>query len=248
MNLRRSQHFEQLPPTWDHWLETFRLLIRYGASTDEIVRGRTLAGLNIARPGETSKVLPFLQLLAGRESLAQESLVDHPRWPVLRNAVQAGTDTVDALKLLQACGMSMTRVLYDGKTVLHLVAHLCQNDQPLSYLLTTASTAEINRQDCWGWTPLHYALLARTSAEGPSPYSMAVMLIHSGADPTIKGQMNPGSPYHFHSEHFTALELLEYARYSRFELAIDTLNDHGIDIRSSADTVTFYDAEEYVIR
>ncbi|OCK95014.1 ankyrin [Cenococcum geophilum 1.58] len=245
MNPRRSQHFEQLPPTWDYWLDTLRLLIRYGASTNEIVRGRSLAGLNIARHDESSEVLPFLRLLAVEDSIDHNSTADDPSWPVVKNAVKSGTDAVDALKLLQACGVSITRVLADGRTVLHLAAHHCQDDETLSYLLATGCAADINRQDQWGWTPLHYAVLARTSADGPRPYSKAIMLIRNGADPSIKGRMNPGSSYQYYSEEFTGLELLEYVRYTRFELFMNVLNSSGIEIGSSANTDAFYDAEEY---
>lgn len=245
MNLRRSQDFKQLPPTWDRWLDVLRLLIRYGSSTHEIVRGRSLAGLNVARHDTSSKVLPFLRILAVENALDYDSITDDPTWSVIKNAVKSGTDTVDTLKLLRACGVNITRVLADGRTVLHLTAHHCQEDDALSYLLETGCATDIDRQDQWGWTPLHYAVLALTSAEGPRPYSTAAMLIRDGADLNIKGRKNPGSSYEFHSEEFTGPELLKHVRYKRFELLLDVLDAAGVEIGSVRHTDAFYDAEEY---
>ncbi|KAH5605777.1 hypothetical protein HBI20_070000 [Parastagonospora nodorum] len=108
-------------------------------------------------------VLPFLRVLAVENALDYDSIANDPTWSVIKNAVKSGKDTVDALKLLRACGVNITRVLADGRTVLHLAAHHCQEDDALSYLLETGCAKDIDRQDQWGWTPLHYAVLARLS-------------------------------------------------------------------------------------
>ena len=64
MNPTAPLPFEQLPPTRDRWLDTFRLLIKHGASASEIVRGRNLTGLNVEKDDRPSKTLDFLRILA----------------------------------------------------------------------------------------------------------------------------------------------------------------------------------------
>ncbi|KAL8711276.1 MAG: hypothetical protein Q9225_007138 [Loekoesia sp. 1 TL-2023] len=248
MDLHRSRYFEQLPPTWDQWLDVLRLLIDSGASVHEIVRDRNLAGLNIAAPADISKVLPFLRLLAAEDALDLDVAAEFDQWPVLKNVFEAGKDSVDALKLVTGCGLSLTKVLIDGQTVLHLAAQYCSDSEVLTHLLTTPCVADINRQDRWGWTPLHYTVMSRHSAEGPTPYANAVLFLQRGADSTIRGRAHPGSPYQSSSDDFTCFELLEHNRYTRFELLVDTLKNAGIEITGVTDaTNEFYDVGEYPI-
>lgn len=245
MDLQRSRHYEQFPPTWNRWLEVLRVLIKYGASTNEIVRGRSLAGLNIAQPHDTSQILPYLCLLAAEDALDLDPEVEGVRWPVLKNVLSAGTDAVAALDLVKASGLPLMNVLEDGRTALHLGAFYCSDDKAIACLLTSECGTYINRQDHWGWTPLHYAIMDPKSAEGQNPYSKAVRLLQYGADASIKGKMNPGSPYRMPVAEFTAFDLLEYVRYPRFELLTTALIDAGINIGRTHVVEDFYDAQEY---
>ena len=248
MELYESSFFEQLPPTWDQWLDVLRLLIGSGASVHEIVRNRTLAGLNIATPADTSQVLPFLRLLAAEDALDLDIATEFDRWPVFKNIFEAGKDSIDTLKLATSCGLSWTTIFIDGQTVLHLAAQYCSDSEALTHLLTTPCVADINRQDRWGWTPLHYTVMLRNSAEGPTPYANAVLFLQYGADPNIRGRANPGSPYQCPSDDFTCFELLEHNRHTRFELLVEILTSARIEITGVADVMNqFYDVDEYPV-
>lgn len=120
--------------------------------------------------------------------------------------------------------------MFGGQTVLHIVAQSCSGSQALSYLLPMFCVEDINTQDRWGWTPLHYTVTSPTSAEGPTPYANAVLLIQSGADPSIRGRANPGNVYRYPADEFTCFELLEHNRCARLELLVNTLKDTGIHV------------------
>lgn len=167
-------------------------LLHSGASAHGIVRERTLARLNIAGPAGTSNILPFLQLLAAEDAIDLNIEIELHQWPVLKNVVEAGKDSVNALKLVTACGLSLTKFLVDGQTVLHLAAQYCLDSEALTHLLATSCVAEINRQDQWGWTPLHYAVMSRDSAKGPTPYAKCCFASSKGGRSKHPRSSKPG--------------------------------------------------------
>ena len=122
MDFRKNEYFDQLPPTWELWLDTFRLLIKHGAFLHESVRGRHIASLNIVRDDRPSKALEYLGLLAAEDVLRSDVVSGHECWPGLQNALRSGSDAVDALKLLHSSGVDLSKVMDDGRTALHVAA------------------------------------------------------------------------------------------------------------------------------
>ncbi|KIW22586.1 uncharacterized protein PV07_10869 [Cladophialophora immunda] len=187
MDLQRNKYFEQPPPTWGLWLETVRMLIKDGASVSDVVRGRTLASLNVTEANESCTTLEYLQLPAAEDSIQLDTMVGHECWSALQNALQSNAHTVGYLQMLKSTRVDLTKVMDDGRTALHLASDWCVDSEPHQYLCTTDCRRFINSQDHWGWTPLHHALIARNSAESHAPYSKAIMLIQNGAMMNIEG-------------------------------------------------------------
>lgn len=247
MNPRAHEYFEQLPPTWDLWLDTFRLLVEHGASLHETVRGRHVANLNIVRNDQPPKTLEYLRLLAAKDYLQLDTVIGHECWSALQNALRSRSDAVDALKTLSSAGVDLFKVVDDGRTALHLAAQWCLDSEPLDYLYSVGCRNLINKQDRWGWTALHYAVIARNSALSSAPFSKVVSLLREKADVNIKGGRNPYNHYDQPGDLFTPFQLLSFARPSRFELLMQVLQGQGYAVKSRIASEIFYDTQEEML-
>ena len=231
MDPRAYPPLEQLPPLWEHWLKTFRLLTNYGASVFDTVRDRNLAGLNVERDSLPGRTLEYLRLLSALDSPQLDITLGRECWSALHSAFRCKSDTLDALKLLQSCGVSLSKILEDGRTSLHFAAEMCTGSKTLEFLFANGCKAYLNRQDQWGWTPLHYAAVSRRSAECLlPPYENVVMFLREGADYTLQGMSNAAFIYDQPAEAFTAFELLRHIRPARFLLLEQVLKEAGIEI------------------
>ena len=243
MDPSEDHHFEQLPPTWDLWLDVFRLLVQYRACTHETVRGRHIAGLNIVREDRPPKTLAYLGILAAEDVLRMDVIAGHQCWSALQNALRSGSDAVDALSLLYSAGVNLSKVMDDGRTSLHLAAEWCANDKPLEYLCSIGCKEHINKQDRWGWTPLHYATISRNSAVSSQPFSKVVSLARNGGNMYLRGEWNPLNHYDQPHGEFTPGELLSFARPSRFDMLRDVLRASNIDIDQRRDESTVHNPQ-----
>ncbi|OQV02318.1 Ankyrin repeat-containing protein [Cladophialophora immunda] len=246
MDLQRNKYFEQPPPTWGLWLETVRMLIKDGASVSDVVRGRTLASLNVTEANESCTTLEYLQLPAAEDSIQLDTMVGHECWSALQNALQSNAHTVGYLQMLKSTRVDLTKVMDDGRTALHLASDWCVDSEPHQYLCTTDCRRFINSQDHWGWTPLHHALIARNSAESHAPYSKAIMLIQNGAMMNIEGGNNPRNHYPQPQGKFTALQLLRFARPFRCDMFLDSCASANIRIDPEMAEDRFHDCDEYL--
>lgn len=230
MNPAAHPCLEQIPPRWDRWLDVFRLLIKHKALVSEIVRGRNLAGLNIERDGSPSQTLELLRILAAEDSPQLDVALGRQCWQALHNALRCKNDALDAIKLLHSAGVCLSKIMQDGRTALHVASELCTTTDIMEFLLATGCDEYIDRRDQWGWTPLHYAVVGRRSAEGISPYSNAVILLRKGVDPALKGLPNDEYIYDQPTEPFTAFELLRHVRPERFRLLEEVLRNTNLDV------------------
>lgn len=223
---------EQLPPTWDRWLDIFRLLIKHEASASETVRGRNLAGLNVEKDGQPSKTLEFLRILAIEDPMQFNVVSGFQFWSALHNALRCRAEAVDALALLHASGVNLSKIKDDGRTALHLATMTHTSYGTLEYLYADRCSDYINRRDQWGWTSLHYAVVSRSSSEGAAPHSNTVALLRKGADPMIKASSNSMYIYEQPTGAFTAFEILRHVRPARFQLLVEVLQHAGIAIEA----------------
>ena len=246
MNPRAYSYFEQLPPTWDRWFDALRLLIKHGAEVHETVNGRNLASLNIERDGLPSKTLDFLRLLAAEDALQLDVMSGCDGWPALHTALVCDSTAVDALKVLSSSGIQLSKVMDNGKSALHVSARLSASCDALEYLCAVGCSGYINRQDQWGWTPLHYAVASRNSAEvtiSHTPYAKVLMLLQKGANPTIRSSQNAMKIYGPLLGSFTAYEFLRQVRPARFKMLVEVLRHAGIKIGDEEEEDVFYEFE-----
>ncbi|KAI1131071.1 ankyrin repeat-containing domain protein [Nemania abortiva] len=242
MQPRQTQHFVQLPSSWNFWFECFQLLVSHGASVHEVVRGKTLGTLNLMsrrrEPPPYDYILDYINVLRS-EHYADFDLYDQNGWSIFVSAFRSPSHGLQAIQSLVDSGADVSRILDDGRTYLALAAELSTDVKVLKYLYDHGCALHLNRQDKWGWTPLHYCVNAgRGRWHGPGSY-MIKFLLDMGADLEIKAGQNDRLPMpDFNSDYFTPMELADHVERIRPTGVAALLRSH---IREED---VFYDAME----
>lgn len=211
MDLRRSKVFKQLPPTWTSWLEIIRLLAEHQASLDDTIHGRSLASLNVTRT-KSSTTLEFIRLLAAKDCLESEDFTGAQCWSAMQNALRAENHALEALKVLHSAGVDLSKCAEDGRTALHMAGEWSTDPKVVEYLCSTGCLQHIDKQDRWGWTPLHYCVSAHEDEEKDASFARAQVLLSLGANASICGDINFTTSHDHPEEKFTPLELCNHQR------------------------------------
>lgn len=246
---RRNNYYSQLPPTWRNRIAALRLLTSYGASVHEIARDRAISTLNVCRntphhqPEED--IFDFFAILHG-ESYCDFNSIDKQGWCALLSAIRSNRNPVKALKFLKSVGVDFKRIMHNGRTVLHWAAEMAHDVAVMDMVFSEVGPEYLNRQDRWGWTPLHYAVVAeyhrrqRVSID-EQQFAKAKFLLGKGADESVKANCQELLyGYRMLSDKFTPLELSKALKSDVYEGFINVLKAAG----QSVDTVT--DEEEDV--
>jgi ankyrin repeat protein len=226
MSSDKERFFPQLPPQWAPWLKAFELLAKHGASVHEINRGKTLSMLNINDPSGDGQAVDYFRILLSEGYIYWET-ADKAAWSAVFTAIRTRTFSLQALKLLVKNGVNISRIFDDGRSPLHLAAELAEDVEVLEYLCTQGCLDDLDRQDEWGWTPLHFAIIAAHLRRGPDVFGKARFLLSKGADFKIKGRVRrifyPGK---MPSEEFTPVEMcraLDVSLYKKFVSEAETV-------------------------
>ena len=211
---RHNKHFLQLPPNWSSWLATFKLLVEHGASVHEEVYDRTLSTLNLryAGPGIDigyiePKTVDFFRILHS-QCYFDFDRTSQGIWCASLAAIRSTTDSVEALQFLARVGADLTRISERGATTLHWAAEMACDVQTLEYLCSTPAIEHLDRQDLYGWTPLHYAVASGRFGYREVAFGKIQYLLQKGADLCIRAREHPIFYVDsLDSEEFTALEL-----------------------------------------
>lgn len=216
MRPRRNKMFPQLPSSWLSCMAAFRLLVKYGASVHEVVWGRSLTSLNFCtkRQGvmfQGPDLIEFFGILHS-ECYADFNAPDEGGWSALANAISRSPNT-DAIRFLSKVGVDFTRIASNGRSSLHWAAEMAEDPAILEFICLATGKELINRQDPWGWTPLHYAVVSAYLGYHSGSFEKIRVLLSHGSDPEIKA----GSQPLFFTERlqkdlFTAYELSEVLR------------------------------------
>jgi len=242
MNPRRNRHFSQLPPTWDFWVDVLQLLVDYGASIHETIQSRPLGTFHVVRRNHGAKALQFLRLLIDQNYL-DFGVVHGPQcWSALQTALRSEDQAVNGLKLLHSLGVDLMKVLEDGRSSLHLAAEWSSRSEVLEYLCQVECLDHINRQDKWGWTPLHYCVLSEFLGSCSTPFTKIGALLRNGADPEIKAYQMPFPFGKKLPATFTSLELSMHLQPSVSNSFIKVLKDAGVTVAPEMDEDPFQDA------
>jgi hypothetical protein len=139
---------EQFPPTWDRWLDVFRLLVKHGAHVFETVRERNLAELNVERNNRPSRTSEYLRILVANDSPQLEVALGRRCWSALNNALHCKSDVIDALKLLRGSGVNLSKfwTMAERPSISHVsqIPALEPWTTSAQVVATTTSTGEIN--------------------------------------------------------------------------------------------------------
>ena len=187
MNPRRNAIFPQLPPP-ETFVSLLRLLIQHGASVHEVFHGRLLTTLNIQRSDYKCQTLEFFRLVIA-ENYVDFDAIDDQGWCALLSAIRTKGNVIEALKLLVDTGVSISRVMVDGRSALHLASEMADDVKVLEYLYSCGIN-EVNRQDKWGFTPLHYSVFGGVQHDPRITSEKITFLLKNGANAEKRGMNN----------------------------------------------------------
>jgi Ankyrin repeats (3 copies) len=160
--------------------------------------------------------------------------------------VRVERGAIEGLKMLANYGVDLCIIMHDGRTLLHMAAELAIEPGVISFLIDSGCRQYIDKQDHWGWTPLHYAIIAEFYGRYPYPFEKMASLLIEGARTDLKGWHMPYvSPTRI-PDTFTAIELSANLKPSILNEFIQVLRKNGRDIPPEFDERPFEDAMEHV--
>ena len=227
------------------------MLIQSGASIHEVVGNKTISTLNLHRDDYDPQAFPsFIRLLL-LEGYHDFSLVDTLGFSAVSNSIRSRGCAIEAIDLLASGGVDFTKVFPDGRTVLHIAAEMSINKEVLEHLYTKYNVTDVNKQDRWGLSPLHYAIFSSSNRLTTSTCRKARFLLEKGADPTIRGHVKSLSPQLHSHDLVTTCEYsaaLGPKVYEKFLKDLRVTGNLGMAMEEGDDEdEQFHDAQEHLI-
>ncbi|KAI1736088.1 ankyrin repeat-containing domain protein [Xylaria scruposa] len=212
MNAPGKSHFLQLAPRWNSWFECLRLLVLHNASIHEVVHGKTLGMLSVfsryrstAMNDHTINYINFLR----SEDYVDFDTIDRQGWSTLGLALQSPSQGLRAIQILNGLGVNISRILDDGRSYLSIALEATKDISILQYLYDNGCAQHLNRQDKWGWTPLHYCVFAESGGNCNTGLPKLRFLLEKGADTETRANHHHLIPIPGLSE-FTPIELADH--------------------------------------
>lgn len=230
----RNKYYSQLPPKWRDRIAGLRLLTSHNASVHEIVRDKTISTLNICSTdyGMGERIVEFFSILQ-EENYCDFNLVDKQGWCALLTAIRTNEHSIKALSFLKRIGVDFSRIMDNGRTALHWAAEMAIDVATLENVFSVIGSTYLNQQDRWGWTPLHYAIVAEYHRRmrvsiNDQRFAKATFLLERGADENIKANRQELLyGYQMPSDEFTPLELSKALRSDIYRDFIEVLKAAG---------------------
>jgi hypothetical protein len=208
---RITPRFVQLAPNTTIWLEMLQLLVQYEASVHEVMADKTMTTLSYTRESyDPETIVRYFQLLLA-ESYVDFNLFDNDmgQCSALWNAIRSCEFSASAIDILAQNGVQLNKVFPNGRNALHMAAEMGFDAEALMHLYSNHGIKELNRQDQWGWTPLHYAVAS--SSYQHRNCAKVRFLLKNGADPHLKGANTFRRDYHPSEIYSEPISPLEYA-------------------------------------
>ncbi|KAI0137122.1 ankyrin repeat-containing domain protein [Xylariales sp. AK1849] len=226
MRPRPDASLIQYPPRWDSWIEALRVLVNCHASVHEVVHNKSMGMLNIHYRPECDRTMDYFCLL-DEQSYMDFAAVDSGGWSALVSAIRSRDQGLRAVKFLKKANVNFEKIMNDGRSYLHLAAEMAQDVSILEYIYLNGCQQHINRQDCWGWTPLHYSIMSQSATRfGSRGMDNTRYLLAAGADPLILGKESPFVPYELIGSYaFTASELAKAVRPKLFNALVNAIQN-----------------------
>ncbi|TRX91560.1 hypothetical protein FHL15_007565 [Xylaria flabelliformis] len=204
--------FLQLAPKWESWFECLRLLVLHNASIHEVVHGKTLGMLSVfsryrstAMNDHTINYINFLR----SEDYVDFDTTDRQGWSTLGLALQSPSQGLRAIQILKGLGVNISRILDDGRSYLSIAIEATKDISILQYLYDNGCAQHLNRQDKWGWTPLHYCVFAESGAKCNTGLPKLHFLLEKGANTETRAGYHNLIPIPGLSD-FTPIELADH--------------------------------------
>ncbi|KAI0445939.1 ankyrin repeat-containing domain protein [Xylaria telfairii] len=205
-------HFLQLSPKWNSWFECLRLLVVHNASIHEVVHGKTIGMLsvfsryrNAATDDHTLDYINFLR----SEDYVDFDTIDRQGWSALGLALQSPSQGLRAIHTLEGLGVNISRILDDGRSYLSIALEATNDISILHHLYDNGCALHLNRQDKWGWTPLHYCVFAESGANCDAKLPKLRFLLEKGANTETRAGHHLLIPIPGLSD-FTPIELADH--------------------------------------
>lgn len=196
-NSRGNEFVRQLPPKRSLWLDAFRLMVEKDASVHEVNHNKSLVHLNISHesPGQNPdytepNALDFFHIL--HDHCFMDFKAPGPDlWSPVLTAIRRKTKSTETRRFLAKIGVDLSRIATSGHSSLHWAAEMAYEMECVEYLCQLTASENVNRQDLWGWTPLHYAVASGRYGFRNLAMDKIKRFLHHGADPNVKGRRHP---------------------------------------------------------
>jgi Ankyrin repeats (3 copies) len=244
MNPRQYKILQQLPPRNPMWMEIIRLLVEYNASVHDVVNGRSLTTLNLIWHQNRNRTLEFFTLL--QDQYYVDFGAGHiGSWTAFTSAFRSVGSSSECLKFLdKKAGLDFSSIGADGRSLLHLGAEIAHEPEAIEYLCNVCPLDYINRQDDFGWTALHYAILFESLHKPRESLAKVKLLLRRGADPYTKTTQLPWfcAGIGTDVDQLTAFELCETLPSDQYEHFLEIVKECGHEISEEAEMNIFHEA------
>lgn len=142
--------------------------------------------LNTTNYGYAAKTNASFFRLLHSECYADFDLIDNSGWSALLNAIRTRNGAIEALNVLRSVGVNMSKEFPDGRTALHLAAEMADGFEVLEHIYYSCGLRDVNRQDKWGLTPLHYSVFSPSNRYKPGCRKVR-FLLQRGSNPELRG-------------------------------------------------------------
>lgn len=244
------KYFAQYPPQSPVWLEILSLLLQYGASIHESVYGRTVTMENFNDSRNTTwSRLRFLQLLRD-QYYVDFDMIDQHGYSALHLAITAGDESEACINFLTQNGVDVKVLWPDGRSALHIAANEAYSVRTLRCLVEKYGVTDVNRQDQWAWTPLHYAIDSPTNRRKDGSCEKARYLLTKGASPFKVGEVHRFPRLHVSNMFDKPMKPFDLASFlsddvrEKLSRDMESVGMTPIESDYSDDGEEFFDAEE----
>ena len=169
-------------------------MFQYGGSSNEVVNGRTLGSLYIDKSETFNQAVDYISLLSTHDY--EDFSAVHSAGRSLFDTVIRSPESAAAIKMLSKLNVDPGEVFSTFGSYLHRACSTEGNDASVAYLLDHGCGQHINRQDQYGWTPVHYAVSSafsnrRDPVKCPDYLQKLKLLGQKGCEVSLAGHKPP---------------------------------------------------------
>ena len=131
-----------------------KTLLQHGASVHENIVGKSMTKAFLSRDSYDPQVLLRYFRLLLSESYTDLDACNNQGRCAFTNAIRSGKAATASIYFLAREGVQLSRILADGKNVLHLSASIAMDSTPIKRIYESHGITEVNRLMGLGTTSL----------------------------------------------------------------------------------------------